>query len=88
MIFPSVSGFGWDWVVMQVPSAPPSVAELLGVLVDLHTLSIVPQNQETMPASGTSWNRAEVLSRCEVLFSCSQRTFIQRSSKFCLFYQL
>lgn len=25
-------------MVMQVPSAPPSVAELLGVLVDLHTL--------------------------------------------------
>lgn len=33
-----MSGFGRDWLVMQVPSAPPPVAELLGVLVDLHTL--------------------------------------------------
>lgn len=38
MIFPSVSGFGSDWVVMLVPAAPPPIAELLGVLVDHHTL--------------------------------------------------
>lgn len=53
-----------------------------------HTLSIVPQNRETMPASGTGWYRAEVLCRCGMLLSCSQCTFIQSSSKFCLFYLL